>query len=270
MSETPELDEYGYAPTKIVRVRTSRGGGAIRFVRVWMKPDDLDFPEQERPVTGEELERMRVRYAVRKLRGERMNVGIVMDAGQGAGGMPQNGEATEEGGTPAHEIFAQLQETFSPEDSTQIFLQIPEKKYLWHCPACHEQGEVDFAPTPGESPEGAALRLEGLADDQHIFSERGRSCMNESVVIALSPADFAEPIEPRGATRNFVHFDEEGQTSSPFIPENYVIGYDPGREDGDKRAGRAPFAEELAGDKAAAEHDARIAIARELSEGAAQ
>lgn len=93
MPDDHEIDEHGFAPTRIVRARWSRRHGALHFFRVWMKPGDLAFPEQERRLLGAEHVDALVRFMQHKQRGERDDE-IRLDATPMPGGVcPQNNSA---------------------------------------------------------------------------------------------------------------------------------------------------------------------------------
>lgn len=77
IANAPETDEYGFAPTRIVRARWSQNGGVLKFFRVWMKPSDLSFPIQERELRGVEAIEAMMKFMQR---GRRAPEDIRLDA----------------------------------------------------------------------------------------------------------------------------------------------------------------------------------------------
>ena len=212
----PKTDKRGFAPTNRVVVKPpARKGGAVRFYRTWMKPGDLDYPPQLRRIHGPEERRKRAQFALQKLHGVRMDMGIVVDATPRAGGMPQTADASAEGGTPARKIFETLQEKFAP---------------------------------------GAIQSMGGHARAAKMTREERVACARKAAntrwhgkgISKLT--DLAEPLRSDPDYSNALRAARESIHVPIF--------------NGDTRAGRAPFAEEILGDKAAAEHDARKARER--------
>lgn len=129
MTDTPETDEHGFAPTKIVRVQRSRGGGALRFFRVWMKPDDLAFPAQHRSLTEEEEPVYRARYARRIMAGERFDGDVTVRTAGPDGGMPPNETPERPGGDSGRKFL-------NPQEKGRVEI----RGLRWRCPDCAREG----------------------------------------------------------------------------------------------------------------------------------
>lgn len=152
----PETDAHGFAATNVVRVRLSRGRGAVHFFRVWMKPDDLAFPPHERRIVGAEEMQMRARYAQRKMRGEEESDELRLDAGRVCrpGGMPQTARAGRDVGDSGKKFETQI-ENHSP------------VRYSWTCEECKFRGQVDATRGDGEPDGQFRARLTAHCFDQH-------------------------------------------------------------------------------------------------------
>lgn len=130
---TYETDAYGFAPTRIVRVRHSRRGGRSRFFRVWMKPANPSFPPQERELIGAELIEAMVKFADQ--RNDPPAV-VRLAAGGGPGGVcPQNGShPTRPGGDSGEEIAPREGLPFLPRLVEARAAELEELKLL---PSAH-------------------------------------------------------------------------------------------------------------------------------------
>lgn len=169
---TPETDEHGFAPTKVVNARISRRGGRVHFFRVWMKPGDLAFPTQERRILGGEEKLMQAKYAKAREAGD-VGGTVRLDAGRG---MPPNAAGVRAVGDSGKN-FATSTEKSSP---SLVF-------FSWSCPHCHIGGTVNAKRDAREPQAAFHARLTAHCFDQH--KEHSERCISDELTIAGTPVE---------------------------------------------------------------------------------